>query len=138
MFALLTSEARSWSTVVASASRAAWPIAPLLAPWRPRSRASRSWSVAEEMVASVRPSQATPSWALRWYCWVAASESRSRIAVVVPVGESEGRLITLPVESCSCSFDIRFRPACRELSERSLSMCWVTRVMAISGSLRSG
>ncbi len=87
---------------------------------------------------SVVPSHDNPSWALLWYCWTAASLSRSRIALAVPLTESEGRFRVRPEDSCSCSVAIRDRFVCSEDSERWLIMCWVTRVMAISASVLSG
>ncbi len=57
--------------VAARESRAGWPTAPELAPWSAVSRAVRVWSVSEVSAVSMVPSQATPSWALRWYCWLA-------------------------------------------------------------------
>ena len=83
------------------------------------------------------PSQATPSWALRWYWPVAARSSRSRMAAAAPVGESEGRLMTRPVDICSWSLAVRARLACSDASESRVIMFWVIRVMAISAP-RSG
>ncbi len=60
------------------------------------------------------------------------------MAEVVPVGESEGRLITRPLESCSWSLPILARFAWSDPSELRVSMFWVTRVYDISDPPRSG
>jgi hypothetical protein len=101
VFDWFSSSSRIWSTSVASASRAFWSEPPVLAPWSAISRARPTRSVTLNRVWSTRASRPRPSEAFRPYCSVALSEARSRIALVVSVGESEGRLIFLPVDSCS-------------------------------------
>ena len=71
-----------------------------------------------------------PSSALRAYCCWLRSEERIRIAVVAPVGSSEGRLMIRPVESCSWALASRPRPVCMPVSDCWLSMFWVMRTMA--------
>ncbi len=88
-------------------------------------------------VLSVRPSQARPSEALREYCALAASCSRRRMAVLVPVGESDGRLIRRPVDSSSCDRATRAALVCIAVSERSTIWRWVILMVLISGSAPS-
>ena len=54
------------------------------------------------------------------------------MAVVASVGESEGRLRFLPVDSRSWVCARRSSPACREVSDLPTTMFWVTRIIAIS------
>src|SRR5687768_8907807 len=62
------------------------------------------------------PSQPSPSLALREYCWVARTSPRNCSEVTVPVGESDGRVSSLPLEICECSFCPRARFRCRSPS----------------------
>ena len=67
-----------------------------------------------------------------------AIDERIRIAEVVSVGESDGRLSTRPVDICSCSLASRDSPVWSDPTERSVSMFCVTLWIGISGSLLSG
>src|SRR3954469_24336552 len=78
-----------------------------------RSRTFCSRELRSCSVESTVPSHADPSEALREYCSLVAICERSDSDETVPVGESDGRLIVLPLESCSCSFAPRARLACR-------------------------
>ena len=72
----------------------------------------------------------TPSSALREYCASAARSARSRMASLVPVGESEGRLMIRPVDSFSWLVERRPRPNCSEDRDRSTISRWVIRAAA--------
>ena len=116
----------------AIAVRASGPLEPVEAPWTTRSRARRTLSTIVVRVASVWPRKLRPSEALR-ACWLSrASWARSRIASLVPVGESEGRLMSRPVEICSWLRARRAIPVCSEESERSTISRWVIRGLLIS------
>ena len=107
-------------------------IEPLLAPCSASTRARSTWETMPWMVLSMVLSQARPSSALREYCAWSASDDRTRIAVTVSAGESEGRLSLRPVLSCSWTPAILLRPPWTAVSERSESIRWVTRI-TISG-----
>ena len=87
---------------------------------------------------SVWPSQPRPSSALRAYCFWSEIDERIRIDAMVSLGESDGRLRTRPVETCSWMAASLARLDWSELSECWLIMFWVTREMAISAPVRSG
>src|SRR4051812_31274284 len=74
------------------------------------------------------PSQPSPSSALREYCWVARTSPRSWSEVTVPVGESDGREICLPLEICCWIFCPRAAVRCRSLSALVVMLCSVTLV----------
>ena len=60
------------------------------------------------------------------------------MAVVAPVGSSDGRLMIRPEVSCSWAFATRFIADCMPLKERWLSMFWVIRMSLIGRPARSG
>jgi hypothetical protein len=107
VFAIPISDSRRLVTSAASAARAAGELpAPDDMPCRVRSRTRRAWPSVLVSVPSSVPSQPRPSSALREYCSAALTSPRSCIAEIVPVGESDGRLICLPLDSCSCNVAI--------------------------------
>jgi hypothetical protein len=103
-------------------------VAPLLSPWTVRFRIRWVTSIMFRSVESVWSIQLRASVMLS-ACWVtAACRERVCIAVLVSVGESDGRVSTLPDVSCCCSrftaARFPFRPA------RLLVIIdrWVTRI----------
>src|SRR3954470_20511719 len=98
------SESRIWSISEASAALDCASFAPWLRPLTVRSRARLTRLEDALSVSSNVPSQPKPSSALREYCWFARVSPRSCIEDTVPVGESDGRLICLPLDSCSWIF----------------------------------
>jgi hypothetical protein len=105
---------RSCSISAASASRAAGLWVRVLTLRIARSLTRRTWSSIEVSVRSAWPSRPRPSSALREYCVSSASDARIRIAAVVLVGESDGRLRIRPVESCSWLLASRLSPVWRD------------------------
>ena len=98
------------------------------------SRARVIWSPMVDSVPSVWSSQPTASSALRTNCCWLDSEDRIRIAVVAPVGSSDGRLISRPVVSCSCALATRSMAVCMPLNDWWLSMFWVIRHQQLDSS----
>ena len=60
------------------------------------------------------------------------------MASLVPVGESDGRLMSRPVDSFSWAVESRPRPNCSEDRDRSTISRWVIRTVLISGPARCG
>ena len=131
MLAWASSPSRIWATSVASAPLVV-PVMEALAPCRASSLTRRRLSAMPLSVVSVTSSQPRPFCALRTCCWVSASCTRILIDVVASVGESEGRLRFLPVDSFSWVWARRSSPACREVSDLFVTMFWVTRIITIS------
>ena len=125
---------RIWSTSMASASRTCTEELVAFAPWIAMSLARRSWPSWDCSSVSMVPSQPRPSWALRLYCACSAIEARIRIAEVVSVGESEGRLSTRPVLSCSWVLASRESPVCSASCDRFIIMFCVTREIVIAAA----
>ena len=111
---------------------------PVEEPCTTRSRARRTSSSIEVIVESAWLSQLTPSSTLREYWAPAARSARSRMASLVPVGESEGRLMFRPVDSFSWLVESRPRPSWSEARDRSTISRWVIRTALISAPARSG
>ena len=103
---------------------------PVEEPCTIRSRARPDLSSIEVIVESAWSSQLTPSSTLREYCAPAARSARSLIASLVPVGESDGRLMFRPVDSFSWAVESRPRPNCSEARDRSTISRWVIRAAA--------
>ena len=87
---------------------------PVLRPWTVRSRTRRAVSDISRSAESVWSSQLFASVMLRVCCAAAVWSARICIALLVPVGESDGALIRRPDVSCCCSLPtasrLRFRP----------------------------
>jgi len=131
-----SSPSRICFSSVANACRDSGVVLPVEAPWSTRSRALRVRSSMSVSVVSTVPIQRRASCPLRAYWSLAASRSRSCIAWLVPLGESEGRLISRPVETRSWACAIRPIWVCSEVRERLTSSCWVIRT--VIGRSRSG
>src|SRR6478672_10339385 len=117
---------RSWSTSSANALRSSTPTAPLM----PERVSSRTRSIIEPAwvsALSAFPSRARPSSMLRVYCWVCCFSARTRMALTVSTGESEGRLRRRPEDSCSWVRCRRVRLACSPSSTPRLRVWGVTR-----------
>lgn len=86
---------------------------------------------------SALPSQDAPSWALAEYWVLAASAARSLMASLVPVGESEGRLMLRPVDIFSWLLASRLIPSCRAASEVATDWRWVILAVVIGASAQA-
>ena len=96
----------------AIASRPGALSAPLPA-WTVRDLARVMAAEASSRALSAVSSQEMPFSALRTYCAVAARSAFSCMMSLAPMGLSDGRVICLPLDSCSCSVDERPSDACR-------------------------
>ena len=101
---------------------------PLLAPWTVRSRTRRAVSSISCSVESVCSSQLFASLMLRCCCALAAWSARVCIARFVPVGESDGALMSRPEVSCCCSFPTASRFRLRPWRLVSATARWVIRI----------
>src|SRR3712207_3528110 len=112
---------RSAATSTAMARCESVDTAPSFRAWTVSARTRCTWPMAVVSAVSVASSQLCPSVVFLANCWTALWSCRICSALLAPVGESDGTLISFPEGNCCCSFATGDR-----LVFRPRSAVWVT------------
>src|SRR3712207_3795566 len=101
---------------------------PVFSAWTVSARTRWTWPRAVVSAVSVASSQLCPSEMFLANCSTALWSCRICSALLVPVGESDGELISFPEVSCCCSFATDERLLFRPRSAVCVTARWVIRI----------